>query len=73
MKITRAGTTPSIVGPADWFTGKVRVDSLFPSDGGRRSNGGIVTFEPGTHPLAYPSSRANDPHYAGIGLGAARE
>jgi quercetin dioxygenase-like cupin family protein len=56
MKITRVGTTPSMVGPADWFTGDVRVDSLFPSDGGRNSNGGIVTFEPGartrwhTHP-----------------------
>jgi quercetin dioxygenase-like cupin family protein len=45
-----------MVGPADWFTGNVRVDSLFPADGGRNSNGGIVTFEPGartrwhTHP-----------------------
>jgi len=45
-----------MVGPADWFTGNVRVDPLFPHDGGRHSNGGIVTFEPGartrwhTHP-----------------------
>jgi 4-carboxymuconolactone decarboxylase len=56
MKITRAGTIPSMVGPKDWFTGNVRVDSLFPADGGRHSNGGVVTFEPGartrwhTHP-----------------------
>ena len=56
MKITRVGETSSAVGPADWFTGHVRIDSLFPPDGGRRSNGGIVTFEPGartrwhTHP-----------------------
>lgn len=56
MKITRVGTIPSMVGPADWFTGSVRVDSLFPPDGGRHSNGGLVTFEPGartrwhTHP-----------------------
>ena len=56
MKITRVGDTPSAVGQADWFTGNVRIDSLFPPDGGRRSNGGIVTFEPGartrwhTHP-----------------------
>jgi quercetin dioxygenase-like cupin family protein len=56
MKITRVGSTPSMVGPADWFTGNVRVDSLFPPDGGRHSNGGAVTFEPGartrwhTHP-----------------------
>jgi quercetin dioxygenase-like cupin family protein len=45
-----------MVGPKDWFTGNVRVDSLFPADGGRQSNGGAVTFEPGartrwhTHP-----------------------
>lgn len=45
-----------MVGPADWFTGRVRIDALFPADGGRRSGGGAVTFEPGgrtwwhTHP-----------------------
>ena len=56
MKITRVGGTPSIVGSRDWFTGNVRVDSLFSADGGRHSNGGAVTFEPGartrwhTHP-----------------------
>lgn len=56
MKITKAGATPSVVGSNDWFTGRVRIDSLFPADGGRRSNGGVVTFEPGartrwhTHP-----------------------
>ena len=56
MKITRVGSTPSITGPADWFTGSVRVDPLFPADGGRNSNGGTVTFSPGartrwhTHP-----------------------
>jgi len=56
MKITRAGSTPSAVGPNDWFTGKVRIDALFPAEGGRNSNGGMVTFEPGartrwhTHP-----------------------
>ena len=57
MKITRVGTTPSAPGPKDWFTGTVRVDGLFPADGGRRANGAAVTFEPGarthwhTHPL----------------------
>lgn len=56
MKITRVGTQASRNGPADWFTGNVRIDSLFSAEGGRRSNGGIVTFEPGartrwhTHP-----------------------
>jgi quercetin dioxygenase-like cupin family protein len=56
MKITRVGSQASMKGPADWFTGSVRVDPLFPPDGGRHSNGSVVTFEPGartrwhTHP-----------------------
>ena len=56
MKITRAGTTPSAIGPEDWFTGNVRIDGLFGAEGGRHASGGVVTFEPGartrwhTHP-----------------------
>lgn len=56
MEITRVGTTPSKMGPEDWFTGDVRIDALFPAEGGRRSSGGTVTFAPGartrwhTHP-----------------------
>lgn len=56
MKITRVGTSPSMIGPEDWFTGHVRVDALFPADGGRHASGSVVTFEPGartrwhTHP-----------------------
>ena len=57
MKITRVGTVPSMTGPEDWFTGKVRIDSLFVAEGERRANAATVTFEPGarthwhTHPL----------------------
>ena len=57
MKITRAGTTASRPGPQDWFTGAVRIDALFPAEGGRRASAATVTFEPGartrwhTHPL----------------------
>ena len=29
MEIFRAGQTPSRQGPADWFTGRVRIDALF--------------------------------------------
>jgi len=29
MEIKRAGTQPSNIGPADWFTGTVRIDPLF--------------------------------------------
>jgi len=47
MKIARVGSVASTKGPADWFTGNVRIDSLFPADDGRHSTGGAVTFEPG--------------------------
>ncbi|UOM35029.1 cupin domain-containing protein [Acuticoccus sp. I52.16.1] len=57
MKITRLGMQPSAEGPADWFTGRVRVDPLFSAEAPGRTSGAAVTFEPGartawhTHPL----------------------
>ena len=57
MKITRAGSQPSGKGPADWFTGTVRIDPLFAAAPPARAAGSAVTFEPGartawhTHPL----------------------
>ena len=57
MKITRAGTQPSAKGPADWFTGVVRIDTPFQAASPARVGGATVTFEPGartawhTHPL----------------------
>lgn len=57
MKIFRAGSTHSGKGPADWFTGTVRIDPLFNPAAPERLQGAQVTFEPGartawhTHPL----------------------
>ncbi|MCC6728743.1 MAG: cupin domain-containing protein [Chthonomonadales bacterium] len=57
MKLIRAGSTPSTKGPADWFTGNVRVEMLFHRDAPDRVQGAHVTFEPGSrtawhaHPL----------------------
>ena len=57
MNITRPGTTPSGKGPAEYFTGTVRVDPLFSPPDPARVAGAHVTFEPGartawhTHPL----------------------
>ena len=57
MNIFRVGTTPSRPGPADWFTGTVRIDALFNPANPDRVQGAHVTFEPGartawhTHPL----------------------
>ena len=57
MDIKRAGSQRSSKGPADWFTGTVRVDPLFQAPDPARAAGASVTFEPGartawhTHPL----------------------
>lgn len=57
MNIQRAGSLSSTKGPADWFTGSVRIDPLFQAPDPARIAGASVTFEPGartawhTHPL----------------------
>src|SRR6266851_961397 len=57
MEIKRIGSQPSGEGPADWFTGRVRIDPLFEANDPARALGASVTFEPGartawhTHPL----------------------
>lgn len=57
MEITRNGSQPSGKGPAEWFTGTVRMDPLFAAPEPARVTGVDVTFEPGartawhTHPL----------------------
>lgn len=57
MEIKRNGSQPSSRGPAEWFTGVVRVDPLFTAPEPARVAGASVTFEPGartawhTHPL----------------------
>jgi quercetin dioxygenase-like cupin family protein len=57
MEIRRAGSRPSGKGPAEYFTGAVRVDPLFEAPDPARVAGALVTFEPGartawhTHPL----------------------
>jgi len=47
MEIRRNGTQPSAEGPAEWFTGKVRIDPLFDAPSPARGFGANVTFEPG--------------------------
>jgi quercetin dioxygenase-like cupin family protein len=47
MNVTRAGSQPSNKGPADWFTGTVRIDPLFTAPSPARAAGAAVTFEPG--------------------------
>ena len=57
MDIKRAGSRPSGKGPADYFTGTVRIDPLNQTEAPARVGCAHVTFEPGartawhTHPL----------------------
>jgi quercetin dioxygenase-like cupin family protein len=57
MNITRSGSQASAKGPAEHFSGAVRIDMRFRGTAPARVGGAIVTFEPGartawhTHPL----------------------
>jgi quercetin dioxygenase-like cupin family protein len=57
MHLQRAGSQPSIKGPAEFFTGTVRIDPLNNPPEPSRVSCASVTFEPGarshwhTHPL----------------------
>ena len=57
MDIRRSGSHASGKGPAEYFTGTVRVDPLFEAHAPARAMGVSVTFEPGArtawhaHPL----------------------
>jgi quercetin dioxygenase-like cupin family protein len=57
MEIKRIGSQPSVKGPAEYFTGTVRIDPLFQANDPARAVGASVTFEPEartawhTHPL----------------------
>jgi len=57
LEIKRSGSQPSGKGPAEYFTGTVRIDPLFAPPEPARVAMALVTFEPGartawhTHPL----------------------
>jgi len=57
MQLFRNGSRPSQTGPAEWFTGKVRIDPIYTAEAPSRVGAAQVTFEPGartawhSHPL----------------------
>src|SRR5690606_32773088 len=57
ITVTSSHSQPSVRGPADYFTGTVRIDAPFQGTEAARVGGATVTFEPGartvwhTHPL----------------------
>ncbi|MDH6590240.1 quercetin dioxygenase-like cupin family protein [Variovorax sp. TBS-050B] len=56
QQIVRAGTQTVVDGPASYFTGRVRVEPVWPAGPDINASGGLVSFEPGarsawhTHP-----------------------
>jgi quercetin dioxygenase-like cupin family protein len=56
QQIAKAGSQPSAAGPEAFFTGRVRVDPVWPANNDINASGAYVTFEPGarsawhTHP-----------------------
>jgi quercetin dioxygenase-like cupin family protein len=57
MEIKRIESQPTSKGPAEWFTGSVRIQPIFEGPEPARTRGASVTFAPGartawhTHPL----------------------
>jgi quercetin dioxygenase-like cupin family protein len=57
MEIKKGGSQPSVKGPAEWFTGSVRLDPLIDAPDPALVRAASVTFEPGArtawhkHPL----------------------
>lgn len=56
QQIARAGAQASVAGPEAYFTGRARIDPVWPATADINASGGLVTFEPGarsawhTHP-----------------------
>jgi quercetin dioxygenase-like cupin family protein len=48
MQLKCGGSQPSMKGPAEWFTGTVRIDPLHNPPALARVSCAAVTFEPGT-------------------------
>lgn len=58
METKRSGSQASTKGPAEWFTGTVRIDPLFDAPGPARAAGASVTFEPGARTARWVLAQA---------------
>jgi len=70
--ISRAGSQPSVKGPAEYFTGSVRVDPVFPANDSAPFSGAYVTFEPGAR-SAWHIHSAGQPLLVTAGVGRTGE
>ncbi|WP_226584453.1 (R)-mandelonitrile lyase [Acuticoccus sediminis] len=71
MKIIRNAEQPSAAGPAESFTGRVRIDGRFTADAPARVGAAIVTFEPGAR-TAWHAHPAGQLLFILSGLGVVR-
>jgi quercetin dioxygenase-like cupin family protein len=55
MEVRRCGSQPPGKGPAEYFTGNVRIDPLFEAPDPARARGASVTFEPGARRHGTPT------------------
>jgi hypothetical protein len=58
MEIRRSGSQPSGKGPAEYFTGSVRIDPVFGPPEPARVAMALVTFEPGARTACYRSLKS---------------
>ena len=72
MDIIRAGSQPSGKGPAEYFTGTVRIDPLNAPPEPARVSMALVTFEPGARTAWHTPARADAHRHRRMRPGAAR-
>jgi quercetin dioxygenase-like cupin family protein len=72
VEITRNGSQASTRGPAEYFTGSVRIDPLFRAREPSRTSGASVTFEPGAR-TAWHAHPAGQTLIVTAGLGWVQE
>lgn len=72
QEIIRAGTQASAAGPADFFTGRVRIDPVWPASATVNTSGALVTFEPGAR-SAWHTHPAGQRLYVTAGVGVTQE
>ena len=70
MEIKQSGSQPSGKGPAEWFTGSVRIDPLFPAVDPSRVSAALVTFEPGSRTAWHTSGKGWSSLPAAVGCSA---
>jgi hypothetical protein len=60
--VSSAGSRPAATGPAEYFTGNVRVDPLFAAKDVAPFSGAYVTFEPGARSAWHTHPGGSAPH-----------